>query len=68
MNTYLWKINEDKLKKTNLALYSNFIEKNYNISFGNNFNYLWQWSIENTELFWKTIWDFTKVKGNLGKN
>ena len=66
MNTYLWKINEDKLKRTNLALYSNFIEKNYNISFGNNFNHLWQWSIENTELFWKTIWDFTKVKGNLG--
>ena len=59
MNTYLWKINEDKLKRTNLALYSNFIEKNYNISFGNNFNHLWQWSIENTELFWKTIWEFT---------
>jgi len=66
MNTYLWKINENKLNRTNLALYSSFIEKNYKISFGNNYNHLWEWSIENTELFWKSIWDFTKVKGNMG--
>jgi len=66
MNNYLWKISEGKLNRTNLSLYSNFIEKNYKISFGNNFNHLWQWSIKNTELFWKSIWDFTKVKGNLG--
>ncbi len=66
MNNYLWKISGGKLNRTNLSLYSNFIEKNYKISFGNNFNHLWQWSIKNTELFWKSIWDFTKVKGNLG--
>ena len=66
MNNYLWKINKEKLNKTNLALYSSFIEKNYKISFGNNYNHLWKWSIENTELFWKSIWDFTKVKGNMG--
>jgi len=28
METYLWKINKEKLNKTNLALYSNFIKKN----------------------------------------
>ena len=27
METYLWKINKEKLNKTNLALYSNFIKK-----------------------------------------
>ena len=27
METYLWKINKRKLNKTNLALYSNFINK-----------------------------------------
>ena len=62
MNTYLWKINESKLNRTNLALYSSFIEKNYKISFGNNYNHLWKWSIENTELFWKSISDFTKAR------
>ena len=30
MKTYLWKISEEKLKKTNLTQYSIFLEKNYN--------------------------------------
>ena len=29
MKTYLWKINKKKLKKTNLALYSDFIKKKF---------------------------------------
>ena len=28
MSTHIWKINKEELKKTNLALYSNFIKKN----------------------------------------
>jgi len=66
MKTYLWKIKEEKLKETNLAQYSNFIKKKYKINHGNDFNNLWRWSINNPKIFWKSIWDFTKVKGNLG--
>lgn len=66
METYLWKINKEKLNKTNLALYSNFIKKNYAINSGNDFNKLWKWSVDNPKVFWKSIWDFTKVKGDLG--
>ena len=66
MTTYLWKINKKKLNKTNLALYSNFIKQNYKINSGNDFNKIWKWSINNTKVFWKSIWDFTKVKGDLG--
>ena len=47
MKTYLWKIDNEKLSKTNLAKYSDFIEKNYD------------WTIkidvskkENLYLFW----------------
>ena len=36
MKTYLWKIDKEKQKKTNLALYSNFIKKKYKINSGNN--------------------------------
>ena len=32
METYLWKINKEKLNKTNLALYSDFIKKKYKIN------------------------------------
>ena len=66
MATYLWKINKRKLNKTNLALYSNFIKKNYEVNSNNNFNKIWKWSVDNPKFFWKSIWDFTKVKGELG--
>ena len=66
METYLWKINKEKLSKTNLAQYSNFIKQNYKINSGNDFNKIWRWSVNNPKIFWKSIWDFTKVKGNLG--
>ena len=66
MNNQLWKIKKERLTKTNLFLYSNFIEKNFNINLGNDFNKIWKWSVDNPKIFWKSIWDFTKVKGNLG--
>ena len=66
MKTYLWKINKEKANKTNLALYSNFIKRNYKVNSSNDFNKIWKWSVENPKFFWKSIWDFTKVKGNLG--
>ena len=66
MDSYLWKISEEKLVKTNLFLYSKFIKQNYRVNAGKDFNKIWKWSIENPQFFWKSIWDFTKVKGDLG--
>ena len=66
MKSYLWKINKKKLEKTNLSRYSNFIKQNYKINSDSNFNKIWRWSIENSDIFWKSIWDFTKVKGDQG--
>ncbi len=67
METYLWKIKNDKLNKTNLSQYLNFIETKFKIHSKNDFNKVWKWSVENPEVFWKSIWDFTKVQGNFGK-
>ena len=66
METHLWKINKEKLDSTNLSLYVNFIKKNYKIDFFINFFRIWKWSVENPEIFWKSIWDFTKVIGEPG--
>ena len=67
MKSYLWKISDKKLKETNLASYSKFIKENYKANFGNDFNKIWKWSIQNTKEFWKSVWEFTEVKGNIGK-
>ena len=66
MNTYLWKQNKKKLNKSNLFLYSNFIKKNFKININQDYNKLWKWSVSNPKIFWKSIWDFTKVKGKTG--
>ena len=66
MDAYLWKLSKEQLKKTNLFLYSNFIKTNFKIDTGSDFNKLWKWSVENSKIFWKSIWDFTKVKGSVG--
>ena len=67
MDTYLWQLNKEKLNETNLALYSDFIKKNYQINLSYDFDKIWKWSVDNPQIFWKSIWDFTKVKGTLGK-
>ena len=66
MSNYLWKINKERLKNTNLFLYSNFIKKKFKIDTSNDFNKLWKWSVDNTDIFWQSIWDFTKVIGKQG--
>ena len=67
MKTFLWKLNNNKLSKTNLALYSSFLKKNYKFNSNNNFDKIWNWSVNNPSIFWNSIWDFTKVKGTKGK-
>jgi len=67
MKTYLWEINKEKLLNTNLAKYSNFIYKKYKVRHVRDFNKIWEWSVNNPKFFWRSVWEFTKVKGYLGK-
>ena len=66
MNTYLWKLGAEKLQNTNLFYYCDFLKKKYQLDFEYNFNKLWKWSVESSDIFWKSVWEFTKVEGNLG--
>ena len=66
MKTHLWKISDKKLNDTNLASYTKFVNKNYKVNLENDFNKIWKWSINNTKEFWKSIWEFTGVKGKIG--
>jgi len=53
MNNQLWEIKKEKLNKTNLFLYSNFIKKKFKINMGNDFNKIWKWSVDNPKNFWQ---------------
>jgi len=67
MKSQVWKLKKQKLYKTNLYLYSKFIRKKFRTNSGLNFYKIWKWSVENPKIFWKSIWHFTNVKGNLGQ-
>ena len=66
MESYIWKLKKEKLVKTNLFKYLNFVKKNINKDINTDFNSIWEWSIKNPGIFWKSIWDFTQVKGKPG--
>ena len=63
MNNPLWKPSEKKKEDSLLEDFSKFIDFNPKKNFKN----LWKWSIENQEKFWSKFWDYSKIKGDKGK-
>ena len=60
---YLWKASDIKINNSNINRFSKQIEKKFNLNFYKKFKSLWSWSIENNELFWSEVWDFSNIKG-----
>ena len=63
MKKILWKASKEKKKNSNLKNYEIFIKKYYNIKIKNNFSKIHNWSVKNSNLFWNSFWEFSKVKG-----
>tara|TARA_B100002052_G_C15884377_1_gene600869 strand:+ start:656 stop:2623 length:1968 start_codon:yes stop_codon:yes gene_type:complete len=63
----LWSANEDVKKKSNLAQFCKQLDKKKLLKYSHDFKNLWRWSINNSEVFWSEIWDFTQIKGIKGK-
>jgi len=66
MSKILWKCSDKKLKNSNLFKFEDFLKKKYRIKHKNNYEQLWNWSVRNSGEFWKSIWEFSNVKGQLG--
>lgn len=60
MGAMLWKPNEDRIKKANMTRYMKYLAEKKNLEF-NNFQELWNWSVDKREQFWESIWDFGGV-------
>ena len=62
-DNYLWSPSD---LNTYLIEYTNYLKNKY-LQIYPNYNSLHQWSVKNKELFWNSIWDFTKIKGVIKK-
>ena len=47
--------------------FSEKICQKYKINFNDNFNKIYNWSIENPEDFWSEYWDYSNIIGNKGQ-
>jgi acetoacetyl-CoA synthetase len=67
MSKKLWEASLNKKNNSLLHKYEQFITKKYDKKFYHKYKNLLKWSIKNSEDFWSSIWDFSKVKGLKGK-
>ena len=59
----LWEASLKQKKKSILYEYEQFISKKFNKKFNFSYKGIFNWSINNTEDFWSSIWDFSKIIG-----
>jgi acetoacetyl-CoA synthetase len=57
----LWRCPAERLDGSPLAGYMRDLERDYGVAF-QDYNELWQWSVENLETFWESIWRHFDVR------
>jgi len=63
MNKKLWEASLSIKKKSNLYKFEKFISKKFNYKSNKNYEKLFNWSVNNLNSFWSSVWDYTNVKG-----
>ena len=67
MNKCLWTPSEKRIEQSNIKSFIEFLVEHYQYP-ENLFDYpsLHAWSLANKESFWKALWEFCHVKGEIG--
>ena len=64
-NSVSWSPSQAKIEDSILYDYMNYLQKRTAESFSD-YHSLWQWSVENKEMFWDSVWDYCGVIGEKG--
>lgn len=65
MSTISWSPTPEKIQSSNLNAFMAYVQERTGKKF-NDYNGLWQWSVDEKDIFWDCIWDFCDVKGDKG--
>ncbi len=61
--TLLWRPTQERIKNSNISRYIEWLSAKRGLKF-NEYYELWQWSVDNLEEFWATVWEFFGVKAS----
>ena len=56
----LWQPTSDFVENTRLSAYMEWLNKKRNLDF-ENYDQLWEWSINDTKVFWETVWEYFEI-------
>ena len=57
----LWEPSPEFMNDSNLSKYCAWLKHRHKLSFAN-YDELWQWSVDQPETFWESIWQFFEIK------
>ena len=61
--TFLWEASQAYKDNANITKYMNWLAQNREHSF-ENYQDLWEWSVDELELFWQTIWEYFEIESS----
>ncbi len=61
MSEKLWAPSAEAVERSNMTAYMRWLESEHELSFDGDYARLWEWSVENVEDFWHSIWDYFDV-------
>jgi acetoacetyl-CoA synthetase len=59
----LWRPAPERVERATLTRYTRWLEQRLDRSFGS-YDELWQWSVDELDAFWRSIWDFFDVQAD----
>ena len=57
----LWEPTAEAIERTTMTAYARWLQKERGLRF-DGYHELWQWSVDDIEAFWASIWDFFEVQ------
>ena len=57
----LWRPSEERVNSSSMKKYMNWLHENHSLEFSS-YDEFWNWSINDLNFFWQTIWDYFELK------
>ena len=64
-NRKLWEPSAERVADARMTAFMRAVEAAHSVSIPD-YGTLWRWSVENRELFWRTVWNFCGAIGDQG--